>query len=192
MLQGESVAWTEPAFVKSLNEIGSKMSEKFADQTEILQVPSRALMTATGTDDLGTACWVFSCIAIFGLSLVLSLIDVPIVRKLFSTTMSFVFGFYIFGPGYVWILLQFIVIYVVLAVLPRDAGAKVGHAIAFVTLSMSNLYVFWLGAGKNEFVFRSQLLQSYVKLHMTLCNYSDAGKLSDPEKKKHMTPREIH
>ena len=192
MLQGESEAWTEPAFVKPLNEIGLKLSEKFAYQTEMLQEPARALMTATGTDDLGTACWVFSVISIFGLSLVLSLIEYPLLRKLFSTTFGFVFGFYIFGPGYVWNLLQFMVIYVVLAVLPREAGAKVGHVIAFATLTMSNLYVFWLGVGKNDFIFRSQLLQNFVKLHMTLCNYNDAGKLSDPEKKKLMTPREIY
>ena len=52
--------------------------------------------------------------------------------------------------------------------------------------------MFWLGVGKTDFIFWGQLMQNYVKLHMTLCNYADAGKLADPKRKTELTRREAY
>ena len=83
-------------------------------------------MEATQTDDLSTAVWVVSVISVFSCSLVLSLIDMPFLRKMFSTTIGTVFSFYIYGPGYLWVIAQFMAVYLVMLVLPREAGAKAG------------------------------------------------------------------
>ena len=148
-------------------------------------------MRVTGIDDLGTACWVFVVYMSFGCGLLLSLIDSPFLRKWFSSSVGMILGFFMYGPGYVWCLAMFLTVYIFLAVLPREAGAKVGHLIAFAYLALANLYVFWLGIGRTDFTFEVIICQHYVKLHMTLCNYSDAGKLSDPKKKTELTNREV-
>ena len=62
------------------------------------------MLKITQTDDLSVAAWVVSVISVFVGCLLLSLIDSPFLRKMFSTTIGTVFGFYINGPGYVWVI----------------------------------------------------------------------------------------
>ena len=183
--------WEQPAFLEPIHKFGEELSTRATTLNELMQIPPHGFMRVTGIDDLGTACWVFVVYMSFGCGLLLSLIDSPFLRKWFSSSVGMILGFFIYGPGYVWCLAMFLTVYIFLAVLPREAGAKVGQLIAFVYLALANLYVFWLGRGKTDFTFAAIICQHYVKLHMTLCNYADAGKLSDPKKKTELTNREV-
>ena len=118
-------------------------------------------------------------VSVFLLSLGLSLISNPSARKWYSTSIGLFFGFYVNGLGYSIVLLMFVAVYPALAFLPRNHAFTVGNAIALIFLSLGNFYVWWLGLGKSDFSFVFQNMQNFIKIHMTLVNYIDAGRLDD-------------
>ena len=120
--------------------------------TDVTEIPGKLIAEALVIDD-GTATWIFAMVSVFILSLGLSLITNPTIRKWYSTSIGLFFGFYVNGMGYAIVLLMFVAVYLALAFLPRSQACNVGNAIALVFLSLGNFYVWWLGLGKSDFSF---------------------------------------
>ena len=157
--------------------------------TDILDIPAKFIADVVKFD-LGTSAWIFSMFSVFFLSLVLSLIKNPTCRKWFSTLFGLHFSFYVTGPGYFFVILMFMAVYPFMVIFSRRQAAILGSAMALLMLSLGNFYVWYQGLGKSEFSFVFQNMQNFIKIHMTLVNYNDAGKLDDPTTKHHLTARE--
>lgn len=63
--------------------------------------------------------WFFATTSVFLLCMLISLVKNPMLKKFLSSTAGVVFGFYYNGAGYIVCIATFIVVYMVLAILPR-------------------------------------------------------------------------
>ena len=128
--------------------------------------------------------------SIFLLSLGLTFIKTPFIRKWYSTSIGIFAGFYVYGFGYFIVIAMDVSVWPIMAFLPKQQAFWVGNAVAVTILTLSNLYAFWLGLGQTDFTFCAQVMQNFVKINMTFCNIKDSLKLDDKEKVKELTERE--
>lgn len=57
---------------------------------------------------------------IFVMSLGLNFIKHPEIRKWYSSTIGLIFGFYVWGIGYIFVMLMFMSIWPVMKLLPKE------------------------------------------------------------------------
>ena len=99
------------------------------------------MATALGVE-VSVATWLMTLFMVFGLSLGLSLIRSPFLRKVYSTTFGLILAFYLNGFAYSFVLLTILAVYVPMALLPRNQAVIVGNLINVASLTIANWWDF--------------------------------------------------
>ena len=119
------------------------------------------------------------------LSFPLSLMKSPLKRRWYATITGLIVGFYAHGLANFVCLLQFVSTYPLLVLLPRWHALRVGVSLAFTLMLLRNIYPYW--DGSLDGFPRTQMTSIFMRIHIFLCNFSDAEILDDPEKGMHLS-----
>ena len=124
-------------------------------------------------------------------------------RKLFSTLFGNFLGFYFFGPKFLLIVGNYVLVYFIMLFSPsRKIGAQVGIVVSGIVLMIGH-FQYWRMSMKGHDYNTGQMI-AFAKMHMTLCSLWDAEKVLNDEKRskkeddgaeletKWMTARERH
>ena len=124
-------------------------------------------------------------------------------RKVYSTFFGNFLGFYFFGPKFLLIVMNYVVVYLIMLISPsRKTGANIGIVWAFLVL-MTGHFRYWSMSMKGHDWNTGNMI-AFAKMHMTLCSLWDAEKVVNSMKKskkeeagaedetKWMTARERH
>ena len=89
-----------------------------APVADIVYWPCREISALTGFKE-DEITWLLTMFATFLASLVLSHIKSPTARKAYSSTSGLLLALYLNGPGYLFIIANFMGVYLILLTLPR-------------------------------------------------------------------------
>lgn len=124
----------------------------------------------------------------FILCLGLSLIENPSARKWYSTATGLFLGFYFHGLSYFVCIFHFSCIYPLMKFLPRESALYPVVFLSALVMSCRSFYSFW--ESNIDGSARLQCTVIFMRTHMAMCNYEDAGKIDDPVKGNHLLPYE--
>ena len=128
----EILSTVAPLLFNPLVELQRYVNKEYEPLITQLYLPAKVLGDAVDLD-IGMSAPLFAMISTIFLSLCLSLIPSPLVRKFHSTGWCIFFSFYSYGTGYLCVIIHFTVIYLVIAVLPRKMVFYVGCTLAFAS-----------------------------------------------------------
>ena len=123
----------------------------------------------------------------FGTCLLLSVIPIPAVRKMISTSVGLYLGFHSVGFGYIFVVLTFIASWLPIMLFPRYHASILSTLISFAAMMFFNYadYMQSIQIIDNSFII--MITVNFTKVHMTMTNYRNAGLLGDGEKSKSLT-----
>ena len=176
--------------VQKFLELSNSVEDFFKPLGEIMYKPLEPVCEVTKLNQIRAAAFI-CIIGSFFLSLGLSYIQQPILRKLYSTIFGFAISFYFWGVGAWFNLFLVVSTYVIMLTLPRMVAAKLMTLWAGSILCFVHYYYYTASVERSTGIFLS-LMFSFAKIHMVSWNYHDAGLVGDAEKSKHMTDREKH
>jgi len=119
------------------------------------------------------------------LSFPLSLMRSPVKRRWYATVSGLIVGFYAHGLANVVCLLQFMLVYPILVAFPRQHALRFGLGLALTFMMIRNIYPFW--DGSLDGFPRTQVTSIFMRIHIFLCNFSDAEILDDPARGMHLS-----
>ena len=112
------------------------------------------------------------------LSFPLSLMRSPSKRRWYSTVAGLTVGFYTHGLTNLVHIFQVASIYPFIKYLPRHKAMRYGVIFAFFVMMTRNIYPYWDGYLSG--FPRTQATTNFMRFHIFLCNFYDAGILDDP------------
>ena len=124
---------------------------------QICQIPIEFLGEKFNVEST-EAIWLLSMVLGMFANFGVSLIQNPILRKLYSVAVSICFGFFLIGTTYFFILGLTVLIWLIMTILPRRLATKVGHFTNYTVLITTNLYCFWTNVGRRSIIFRDHLM----------------------------------
>ena len=159
----------------------------FKDYEIIIYKPVEVISKKFGFPTNNANFVVCAVLAIF-LNLGLTLFRNPSARKLYSSTAGTFLLFYSHGSGAVLNIFLIISTYLLMFLLPRNAGAKLMAAWALTLMMSVHLYDHLVESVGWKVGTIIQV--NFAKVSIIAWNYYDAGKLDDKAKSHNMTQRE--
>ena len=141
------------AAIKPIEAFRVELYSNFPQTLDMIYMPARGLGALVGADET-VAVWLITMIMTFVLSLGLSLIRNTFMRKVYSTTLGAIGGFYLNGFAYIFVIITFLMVYLTMVLLPRKQACIAGNAVAFICLTLGNLVDVMTGIGmiRNTFL----------------------------------------
>ena len=134
-------------------------------------------------------------LAMFFLSLLLSLIKTPFLRKVYSSSLGLFLGFYCNGFGFIYVLMSYAVVQLTIYVVPSRRFAYIlGHLHAGTFLIYGNVIDYQMGLSLKGAHFLIAILMAFMKQNMLLTNYADASdtKVGEDKMSEGLNSREKH
>ena len=120
----------------------------------------------------------------FFLCLGLTFLKDPQMRKWYSTLIGLLLGFYFHGVSYLVCILHFSCVYPLMKYLPREKTLYPVVSVAALVMIVRNFFNYW--EGNLDGSLRVQCTVIFMRIHMAVCNYQDAGILDDTIKGKNL------
>ena len=99
----------------------------------------------------------------------------PTIRRAYSTTAGLLLGFYFHGRDYFIVMLLSQGAWFIAKALPRQSGSTMASTFAFIIMMLGH-WSYYIH-DRRDLAYTRQLMIVFVKVHMTMCSYADAGKL---------------
>lgn len=160
--------------------------------TKILYAPNHAVSAALD-QDMGNINYFATFFIAATSCVVLGQLESIAMRKILSTTMGLVTGFYFYGLLYFTNVAYVIGAYLLMKCCSRTTGANLiawWGMIIMVSVSFHHYHLQEGGVKSEGLALDLIFMTNFIKLHMFAVNYDNAGKLDDPEKIKNLTTRE--
>lgn len=132
--------------------------------------------------------WVATTIIAFFTNLALSQVTNIPLRKTIVITSGLTLGLYYNGMAQLFTYLSFMLVWVSMKLTPRKLGYHLAMGVAVGSLLLHNIYAWVANIQVQSFVHQEQF--NFIKVHIFLCNYKDAGSLDDPKKAMLLSERE--
>ena len=162
-----------------LNETNQQLDELLAPLNHVAYFHCRELAPIIKVNEFEVT-WLTTLIASFLLNLGMSHVTAgPSIRRTYSTSCGLLLGFYFHGRSYLWVLLLGLGAWFIARLLPRQSGSFFATFYSFTILMVGHLS-YWLN-DRTDIAFNTQSMPTFCKVHMTMCNYADAGKLDDKD-----------